>query len=304
MAGPKTDPPEDWFYPSTNFGALPPELSRAEDSRIVVLPVPYEGTTTYRAGCRMGPTAVIDASTNMELYDEDLRCDPSEMGIHTSAPLDVVDDPEEMVGRLDAVASAHLSRGKFVTALGGEHTVSLGMVRAIRHVYSPLSVLFLDAHADFRQSYRGNKYNHACVARRVSELCHLVQAGVRSLSEEEAHALGEEKITTFWASDFRGSRVAGGCGGLIERLVDKLKENVYVSIDVDVFDPSFMPAVGTPEPGGLLWDEVLELLRAVAGERNLVGLDLVELAPVDGLVHPQFAAARLLYKVWGFALKV
>ena len=239
----------------------------------------------------------------MELYDEDLRREPCEIGVHTSAPLDVVDDPEEMLGRVEAVASAHLSRGKFVTALGGEHTVTLGMARALGRAHSPLSVLFLDAHADFRQSYRGNKYNHACVARRVSEICHLVQAGVRSLSAEEARALGEKEVATFWASDFRATRLGGGRRDLIARLVDDLAENVHISVDVDVFDPSFMPAVGTPEPGGLVWDEVIELMRAVAGERNLVGLDLVELAPVDGLVHPQFAAARLLYKVWGFALK-
>ena len=304
MAEPKTGPPpEDWFHPSSNFGALPPELSGADNSRIVLLPVPYESTTTYRAGCRGGPAAVIEASANMELYDEDLRREPCEIGVHTSAPLDVVDDPEEMLGRVEAVASAHLSRGKFVTALGGEHTVTLGMARALGRAHSPLSVLFLDAHADFRQSYRGNKYNHACVARRVSEICHVVQAGVRSLSAEEARALEDKEIATFWASEFRAARLGGGLRDLIARLVDERAENVHVSLDVDVFDPSFMPAVGTPEPGGLVWDEVIELMRAVAGERNLVGLDLVELAPVDGLVHPQFAAARLLYKVWGFALR-
>ncbi len=303
MSRPNTEPPEDWFYPAHNFGALSRELSNADDSRIVLLPVPYESTTTYRAGCHRGPGAIIDASTNMELYDEDLRLEPSEMGIHTLTPLDVVDDPEEMIGRVDAVATAYLSRGKFVTALGGEHTVTLGMVRAVRRMHTPLSVLFLDAHADFRESYRGNEHNHACVARRVSELCHIVHAGVRSLSEEEARALNERKAAMFWASDFRRRRTAGGCAELIGRLVDELMDNVYISIDVDVFDPSLMPAVGTPEPGGLLWDEVLDVIRAVGRERRLVGLDLVELSPVDGLIHPQFSAARLLYKAWGYALK-
>lgn len=294
---------KDWFYPSHNFGALAPELANADTSKIVLLPVPYETTTTYRGGCRSGPAAIIGASTNMELYDEDLQCEPCEAGVHTLSPLDVPDEAEEMLKRVDAIATAHLEQDKFVTALGGEHTVALGMVRAVRRIYNHLSVLVLDAHADFRQSYRGNKYSHACTARRISESCHIVQAGVRSLSGEEADALEELKIATFWASDFRRSRVSGQYNELIERVIDELSENLYISIDVDVFDPSLMPAVGAPEPGGLHWDEVLDLLRAVITARKLVGLDLVELAPIDGLVHPQFAAARLLQKIWGYAFK-
>lgn len=239
----------------------------------------------------------------MELYDEELRREPCRMGIHTSVSLDVVDDAEEMIERVDTVASFQIRRGKFVTLLGGEHTVSLGMVRALSRKYSDLSVLFLDAHADFRQSYHGNKFNHACVGKRISELSRLVQAGIRSLSAEEARALKSEMVSTFWASDFRKARHSDGQEELIGRLVENLTDNVYLSIDVDVFDPSLMPAVGTPEPGGLLWDEILGLARTVSRQRKIVGIDLVELAPVDGLVHPQFIAARLLYKVWGYAAR-
>jgi agmatinase len=294
---------KDWFYSSHNFAALPPDLSDEDKSRILLLPVPYEHTTTYRAGCRHGPSSIIEASANMELYDEELRCKPCETGIHTSIPLDVVDDPEEMIDRIDAVATAYLKRGKFVTVLGGEHSVTLGLVRALSRIHSNMSVLFLDAHADFRESYHGNKLNHACVGRRISKLCRLVQAGQRSLSAEEARALKRNKISTFWASEFRKVRGTGAQKELFERLVEQLADTVYISIDVDVLDPSIMPAVGTPEPGGLLWDEMLGLLRMVCENRTIVGCDLVELAPVPGLAHPEFTAARLLYKTWGYALK-
>jgi agmatinase len=292
---------DHWFSPTHHFGALPPEWTREDKSEIFLLPVPYEATTTYRGGCRNGPSAIIEASLNMELYDEDLKREPCARGVHTLPPLDVLDDAEETIERLDAAATTFLERGKFVTVLGGEHTVSLGLLKAVRRMHEPLSVLYLDAHADFRQSYRGNRYSHATVAQRISEMCHIVLAGIRSLSKEEAGDLEERKISTFWAADFRRSRHGEARRELIARLLEHLAENVYISIDVDVFDPSLMPAVGTPEPGGLLWDEALELLQAVVEARNLVGLDLVELAPIDGIVHPQFAAARLLQKIWGYA---
>ena len=304
MAGTRKTPAEDWFYPSHNFGALPPSLCDIETSRVVVVPVPYEATTTYRSGCRKGPSAIIEASANMELYDEELQCEPCEVGIHTSAPLDVVDDPEEMIARVDAVATEHLRENKFVTLLGGEHTVTLGMVRALSRVHPDLSVLFLDAHADFRESYHGNKFSHACAGRRISEVCQLTQAGVRSLSSEEANDLDTSGVVTFWAHEFRNSRGTGKLGAIIGRLMGSLSARVYISVDADVFDPSIMPAVGTPEPGGLGWDEILALLRAVAEAREVVGLDLVELAPVPGLVHSEFAAARLLYKAWGYVFKM
>ncbi len=294
---------EDWFYPSNNFGALPPELCGEESSSIVVMPVPFEATTTYNAGCRRGPAAIVEASTNMELYDEELRREPCEMGIYTSTPLAIVDDAEEMIKRVEAVAAAYLQKGKFVTMLGGEHTVTLGMVRALSKIYSDLSVLVFDAHADFRKSYHGNKYNHACVSRRVAEVCPLVQVGIRSLSAEEAVALDKKKVTTVWAYEFRKTRAADGQDKLVRRLMESLTPHVYISVDADAFDPSIMPAVGTPEPGGLLWDEVLNVLRSVVKERTVVGLDLVELAPVPGLIHPEFMAARLLYKAWGYAVK-
>ena len=178
--------------------------------------------------------------------------------------------------------------------------MTLGLVRALKPVHKRMSVLCFDAHADFRESYRGNRYSHACVGRRISELCDLVNVGVRSLSTPEAQALGEQGIATFWASEFRESREPGRRKALIDRVIGCLSEEVYVSLDVDAFDPSVMPAVGTPEPGGLGWGDVLDVLRSVARERTVVGLDLVELAPIPGLVYPEFTAARLLYKTWGY----
>lgn len=279
-------------------------MSNLDRSKIVVLPVPYETSTTYRTGCRHGPSAIIEASANMELYDEELRFEPCTAGIYTAAPLEPVDDAEEMIERVATVATAHIERNKLVTMLGGEHTISLGMVQALRRVHPDLSALILDAHADFRESYHGNKYSHACVSRRISEFCQLIQVGVRSLSREEANALdGAKNVETYWASELRNSRGARDAAKLIGRLVRSLSPHVYISIDVDAFDPSVMPAVGTPEPGGLFWDETLNILRAVIGARQVVGLDLVELAPVPGLVHPEFTAARLLYKIWGCAIK-
>ncbi|RJP68724.1 MAG: agmatinase [Candidatus Abyssobacteria bacterium SURF_17] len=293
---------DSWFSAEHNFGGLSAKLSAVETSAIVLLPVPYEASTTYRAGCRHGPSAIIEASTNMELYDEELCFEPCAAGIHTVRPLDVVDDAGEMLKRICTVATTHVERGKFVTLLGGEHTVSLGIVRALRAAHKDLSVLILDAHADYRESYRGNEYSHACVSRRIAEDCNLVLAGVRSLSREEADSL-KASNTIFYSHQFRAVRGKTEQKALIERVVERLGPKVHISIDVDVFDPSIMPAVGTPEPGGLLWDEVLDMLRAVITQREVVGLDLVELAPVAGLSHPEFMAAKLLYRTWGYLLK-
>jgi len=304
MTGTNKTPGEEWFYPSHNFGAVPSSLCGLESSRIVVLPVPYEATTTYRSGCHAGPGAIIEASANMELYDEELRREPCEVGIHTLPPMDVVDDPLHMIQRIDAVATEHLKKMKFVTMLGGEHSISLGMVQALHRFHSDLSVLVLDAHADFRDSYRGNKHSHACIGRRISEICRLTQAGVRSLSSEEAHDLERGGVVTCWAQEVRESRNSGGLEAITNRIIESLSDHVYISVDADVFDPSIMPAVGTPEPGGLLWDEVVCLLRGVADAKHVVGLDLVELAPIPGIVHSEFMAARLIYKMWGYVLTV
>ncbi|RJP17449.1 MAG: agmatinase [Candidatus Abyssobacteria bacterium SURF_5] len=294
----KLDLPEEWFFHTHNYAGLPPNLSDIEESRIVILSAPYETSTTYRPGCRLGPAAIIEASANMELYDEECAVEPYAIGIATLSPLEPVDDPEEMVKRIESATTVLLEQEKLVVLLGGEHTVSVGTVRAMSRRHRDLSVLFLDAHADFRENYHGNRLNHGCVARRISEICRFTHAGTRSLSKEEAAALKENGIAPYWAQQFRAARSDGGRSRLIERIVEGLSQHVYLSIDADVFDPSIMPAVGTPEPGGLLWDEVLDLIKAVTKARTVVGLDFVELAPIAGLVHPEFMAARLLYRIF------
>jgi agmatinase len=246
---------------------------------------------------------MIEASANMELYDEELGFEPAAAGVHTLAPLDVVDDPQEMIERISSVTLHHSGNGKVVSLLGGEHTVTLGTFAAMNALHEDLSVLYLDAHADFRDTYHGNPYNHACVARHMAEKCRLVQVGIRSLSSSEARTL-EKKAHVVWARDIVSARTGTNDGeALIERIISHLGPTVYVSIDLDAFDPSIMPAVGTPEPGGLLWDETLRLLRSVARAKRIVGLDVVELSPVAGVVYPEFMAAKLLYKVWGYIIE-
>jgi agmatinase len=293
---------DDWFLNSQNFAGLPPQ-TETNAGQVVILPIPYEASTTYRPGCRLGPAAIIEASTNMELYDEELSSEPHLLGIVTSRPLEQADAPEEMIKRIERTVTAFLGEKKLVAALGGEHTITLGLVRAMARAYEDLTVLFLDAHADFRDSFHGNQLNHGCVARRVSETCGIAQAGVRSLSKEEADAMDAYRQEPLWAREFRSAGGRDERRKLVDRLLEKLSQTVYVSIDADVFDPSIMPAVGTPEPGGLLWDEVLDILEAVCKEKRVVGVDFVELAPIAGLVHPEFLAARLLYRIFGFLQK-
>lgn len=292
---------DEWFLNPQNFGGLPQR--ELDSSQIVVLPVPYETSTTYRAGCRLGPSAIIEASANMELYDEELSCEPHLLGISTLKPLEPADDPAEMLKRIEQTAMALLEKNKCIAALGGEHTVTLGLVRALTRKFKNMSVLFIDAHADFRDSYHGNKLNHACVARRISELCPITQVGIRSLSKEEAETLEQQNLQPVWAHDVRALRGQDGVHALESRILRGLSQNVYISIDADGLDPSIMPGVGTPEPGGLLWDEILNILKMVCKARTIIGLDFVELAPIPGLVHPEFLAARLLYKVFAYIFR-
>ncbi len=295
--------------PAVSFGGVAAEPGMKSPARYSILPVPYDLTASYVKGAARGPAAIIEASTHMELYDEELGCEPYKAGIETLPAIEPRDDPEDMIAVVQGAAARVLSKGGIPVLLGGEHSVTLGMVRALRDQYSALSVLQLDAHADLRDSYEASPYNHACVARRISELCPIVQAGIRSLSVEEAEFLktaGTGKgasIKTYYAADIKGA--VGGAGGrtapdLLDRIAGDLTQEVFITIDLDVFDPSIMPATGTPEPGGLGWYEVLGLLRAVASERKVVGFDLVELCPQPGNVAPDFMAARLVYKMMAY----
>ncbi|MFB0518127.1 MAG: agmatinase [Acidobacteriota bacterium] len=277
-----------------NFGGLPPEESALETSRFLILPVPYEETVTYLRGTCKGPQAIIEASQHVELYDEELNMEPYRAGIHTLPDVAPEKDPQHMMEKLAArIAELHSTTRTLVT-LGGEHSITVGIIKGLKKHYPQLSVLNIDAHADLRNEYEGLKLSHACVARRIYEMVPVVMVGVRSMSLEEAEFIREEEFPLYYASEL----MAGSSPW--EEIVERLSDTVYVSIDLDVFDPSLMPAVGSPEPGGLDWYKTLELLRLVAERRRVVGFDVVELCPIEGLVAPDFLAAKLVYKMIGY----
>jgi agmatinase len=269
-----------------------------DSAKVVLLPVPYDLTTTYVSGTRRGPQAILDASHFVELNDEELGGDLTPAGIHTLPPVPpLASGPSEMIEAVELEVASHLGRGKIVGLLGGEHSITLGAVRAHHRAVRGLSVLQLDAHADLRASYEGSPFSHACVMRRVHEIVPAVQVGIRSLSSEESAFAKENVLPIVWAREVRRDRFDAA------RVVGGLTDQVYVTVDCDVFDPAFMPAVGTPEPGGLDWYDVIDLLDAVSRARRIVGFDVVELNPLPGLVAPDFMAARLVYRLLALALR-
>ncbi|MBI4439151.1 agmatinase [Candidatus Woesearchaeota archaeon] len=284
------------FSSPFNFGAIPREFSDYRKSRVAILPVPYDSTTSYRPGTRDGPHAIIAASRSMELYDEKARANFSEMGICTLDELDIVTDPERMVGRVYEAARQVLSDGKFLVMLGGEHSLSFGTSKALKEAYPDLSVLHIDAHGDMREENGGSRFDHGCVARRISEICPVVQVGIRSLSGEEADFISMSGHRVFYAYDIAQDTD----GKWMEEAIGALSGSVYVTIDLDALDTGIMPSVGTPEPGGLQWYTLLRLMERLSQRKNVVGFDVVELAPQPGNVAPDFTAAKLVYKLIGF----
>ena len=278
------------------FLDTPPGEFGADAARVTLVPVPYDGTTSYRGGSRHGPKAIITASRQLEDYDLELDRDISSVGIYTAPEIEPdAGGPEAMIRRVERVAGSLAAPGKLIGLLGGEHTVTVGAVRALKGLYADLSVLYLDAHADLREEYMGTSWGHASVARRLHDLCSIVLVGVRSLSADERRFISVEGLPVFfWPS---GSTI----GELSSRLVEALSAHVYVSIDLDVFDPSLMAAVGTPEPGGMGWEEVTGVLRSVSERRKVVGFDVTELSPGEGPEACAFTAAKLTYKLIGYA---
>jgi len=280
-----------------NFGGIYPAHSLRE-ATFVVVPVPYDLTSTYQPGSRRGPTAIIEASTNMELYDEELKKETYLAGIHTALPVEIdARGPKNMVNAVRKRISKIVALDKIPVMLGGEHSITFGAVQAVQEKYPKLSVLQLDAHADLRESYQGSAYSHASVARRISEICPLVQVGIRSMSKEEGDFLPKSKVKSY-SADFVAEN-KDWC----ERVCKNLKGDVFITIDLDVFDPSIMPATGTPEPGGLYWRDVLRLLKQVADSCTIRGFDIVELAPIPGNIGPDFMTAKLIYRLMGYMTK-
>ena len=279
------------FAPPANFLGLPEDQSRFDDAGVLILPVPYEATVSYMGGTRFGPRALLHASRFVELYDHE----PYTIGIHTLPELMLSGaGPQRALHELRSAFDALLGTGKFVIMLGGEHSVSGPpiLAHADRLAKATLAVLQLDAHADLRAEYEGTPLSHACVMHTVHERVNLVQVGVRSLTAEEHALIRRKKITTIFGNELDNESWA-------DRALAALGPDVYLTIDVDYFDPSLMPSTGTPEPGGGRWIPTMRFLDRVFRERNVVGADVVELAPVPGIVAPDFLAAKLVYRLVG-----
>lgn len=283
------------FYPPRNFAALEPEHSDYARARVVVLPVPYDSTTSGWVGAREGPSAIIEASENMELYDIGIGKEPYRVGIHTLPEVAAHSgSPQAMVQRVEEIVGELADDGKFVVTLGGEHSIAIGPARAFAQRMPGLSVLAFDANADLREEYLDSRYNHACTLRRILESAPLVQVGLRSATREEHDFIREQGLPFFSPSELRSLGP--------EAIASRLSDSVYITIDLDAFDPSQVAAVGTPEPGGLLWDEVCDLLAVVAAQKRIVGFDITELAPAHGPRANAQLAAKLAYRLIGLAL--
>jgi len=279
---------------TAHFGDLPEEYSALANAGVVVIPVPFDRTSTWLKGADKGPAAIIEASTHMELYDIETDSEVYKKGIFTAEPVDGQQLPEGMVEMVAGQVQKYLENDKFVVVVGGEHSVSIGSARAHVANNTDITVLQLDAHSDLRDEYEGSKYNHACAMARIAELCPIVQVGIRSMDSSEKKALDTSRV--IFAREIFTNK------NWIENVLSKLSENVYVTIDLDVFDPSIMPSTGTPEPGGLLWYDVLGLMRTVFENRNVVGFDVVELCPDKRNKAPDFLAAKLIYKLLSYKL--
>lgn len=275
-----------------NYAGIPDKYTQLDQAEIVLIPVPYDGTSTYGKGADKGPDAILDASENMELYDIETRSEVYKQGVYISPSVSEDASPEAMTEAVDSTVSEYISKGKFVTMLGGEHSVSIGSIRAFNRKYNNLSVLQLDAHSDLRPEYMGSACNHACALHEASKTCNTVQVGIRSMDTVELPFVKEENFFTSYAI----RKNPNWQNDVLNRLTD----NVYITIDLDAFDPSIMPATGTPEPGGLLWNETLDLLKKVFKKCNVVGFDIVELAPIEDLNAPDFLAAKLYYKMLSY----
>jgi agmatinase len=291
--------PYDHFAPQ-QFGGMLPTPRSFHDTKAVILPVPFDRTTSYVSGTRYGPRELLLASAQVELWDEEVGVDVHSHGLLTLPEMDLSSHTlGEAMETLQETAGHLLDQGKFLLTLGGEHSITSPLVAAATKRHKGLGVLQVDAHADLRDEYLGERHSHACAMRRTLDFAPLVQVGIRNISEDEAHALPTLRTKIFYDWNMRDDPA------WIDRAVDALPEQVYITIDLDGLDPATMPAVGTPEPGGLSWRELTTLLRRTFERRTVVACDVVELCPVPGLASPNFIAAKLVYKLltYKFGLK-
>lgn len=280
--------------PEPVFFDLPRQFCSRENSSVIIQQVPYEGTCTWGTGTGKGPEAIRDASAQVELYDIETGTEPYRMGICTDNPVTEDSSPEAMVQAVYQRTRENLGHDRFVITLGGEHSISIGAMYAHLETWDDLTIVQLDAHADMRDSYEGSRFNHACVMARAAEKAPIVQAGIRSMDISEKQAMRDDRV--FLAQDITRDRE----GRWMDQLIDQCTGHVYLTLDMDVFDISIMPATGTPEPGGLDWYTVMDLIKALTHRKILVGMDVVELSPHEQSKPSDFLAAKLAYKTLAY----
>ncbi|WP_417290379.1 agmatinase [Corallibacter sp.] len=271
------------------YAGISEEYSKLDSSKIVLIPVPYDGTSTWQKGADKGPDAFLDASENMELYDIETDTEVYKQGVYLANAITENSSPEAVVDAVHEMTKKYIKRNKFVTLFGGEHSISIGSIRAFNECFDNLTVLQIDAHADLRKEYEGSKCNHACAVYEASQTTNLIQVGIRSMDIMEKTVMDEEK--TYFAHEMAVD------DNWMDSAIDQMTDNVFITFDLDALDPSIMPSTGTPEPGGLFWYETLEFLKQVFAERNVVGFDIVELCPNKIDKSSDFLAAKLYYKM-------
>ena len=275
-----------------NFAGIDDRFCKEDFAKVFLQSVPYDGTSTWGKGADKGFDKFLDALDNMELYDIETQTEVYQNGVHILPPLINFNTPESMFNEVYNNTKALLEKGKFLTFFGGEHSISIGIIKAFYEKFRNLSVLHIDAHADLRPTYLGSAYNHACALHDASKNCNLVQVGIRSMDIEEVEYMSKDQV-------YFAEKIHGKTQWMIDS-INQLSNEVYITFDLDAFDPSIMPSTGTPEPGGLLWNDIIKYLKMVFESKNVVGFDIVELAPIDGLTHPDFLAAKLYYKMLSY----
>ena len=275
-----------------NYAGIPDQFTKPDNAKIVIIPVPYDGTSTWQKGADKGPEAFLEASENMELYDIETDSEVYKQGIYLADPITENSSPEQMVEAVHQITKQYITKNKFVTIFGGEHSISIGTIRAFNECFDDLTVLHIDAHADLRPEYEGTTCNHACAVYEASQNTNLIQVGIRSMDAIERSIMNEEK--TYFAHEMVNDEY------WMDNAIEQMTDNVFITLDLDAFDPSIVPSTGTPEPGGLFWYETLAFLKAVFEEKNVVGFDIVELCPNKDEKSSDFLAAKLFYKMLSY----
>lgn len=279
-----------------NYAGIEDKYANLNTAKIVLIPVPYDGTSTWQKGSDKGPEAFLHASENMEVYDIETNSEVYKEGVYLTKPILENSSPENMVNKVHKVTKSYINKGKFVTVFGGEHSVSIGTIRAFNESFKNLSVLQIDAHADLRKEYEGSTCNHACALYEASQTTNLVQVGIRSMDFAEKKVMNMSKV--FFAHKIMDN------DNWMDKAISLLTTNVFITFDLDAFDPSILPSTGTPEPGGLLWYQTLKFLRKVFENKKVVGFDILELCPNEKEKSSDFLAAKLYYKMLSYKFKL